>query len=126
MPNDDFLELTYEECTWPLIWRSLTITPAERRIVCESADENAHITKTDRRCSEAEWQKLKALLAACDFDAWQSEYFAPVLDGTRWHLTIRRADGRIKESDGMNAYPEGWEPFAALCDCCAELSAPAQ
>ena len=43
MKDGDLVELTYEERMWPLIWRSLTITTAERRIVCESADENAHI-----------------------------------------------------------------------------------
>ena len=126
MPNDDFTEWTYEERTWPLICRRLTVTAAERRIVCHGTDENGHITDTDHRCSEAEWRKLCELFAACRFDAWQKRYETPTLDGTLWQLTIRLADGRVIESGGLNGWPDEWERFAALGNYCAELSAPAR
>ena len=122
MPNDDFVELTYEERTWPLIRRRLTVTAAERRIVCHGTDENGHITDTDHRCSEAEWRKLEELFAVCNFSAWQEEYYEPVLDGTHWRLEIHGANGQVKKSDGMNAYPDEWKAFMAMCDYCADIA----
>jgi len=108
--------------TWPLKRWALTITAAERRVVCEIRDEDGKTETADHRCGDAEWAKLESLLAKCNFPAWREKYEKPVLDGTLWHLKIQYADGRTTESDGMNGYPDEWRDFTAMCEYCEEIS----
>ena len=117
MGNIAFTKLMDAADTWPLIRRELTITADDRRVVCES--ETKHI---EHRCGEAEWRKLGELLSVCNFPAWLEEYYEPVLDGTHWRLEIHGADGQVKKSDGMNAYPDEWKAFTTMCDYCADIA----
>ena len=117
MGNITFTKLKYMSDTWPLIRRELTITADDRRVVCESETE-----RIEHRCGEAEWRKLEELLSVCNFPAWLEEYYEPVLDGTHWRLEIHGADGQVRKSDGMNAYPDEWKAFVAMCDYCADIA----
>ena len=117
MGNTAFTKLKYASDTWPLIRRELTITAENRRVVCESETK-----RTEHQCTEAEWRKLEELFAVCNFSAWQEEYYEPVLDGTHWRLEIHGANGQVKKSDGMNAYPDEWKAFMAMCDYCADIA----
>lgn len=117
MENIAITKLIYASDTWPLIRRELTITEEDRRVVCESETE-----RIGHQCSEAEWRRLAELLTACDFPVWRDDYYEPVLDGTHWRLEIHGADGRIMKSEGMNAYPDEWPTFTAMCDYCADIA----
>ena len=112
-----FTELLYAADTWPLIRRELTITAEDRLVVCENETR-----RIEHQCNEAEWETLAELLSSCNFPAWQEEYYQPTLDGTHWRLEIRFADGSVKKSEGMNAYPNEWQPFMAMCDHCADIA----
>ena len=112
-----FTKLIYAADTWPLIRRELTITAEDRRVVCESETK-----RIEHQCTGAEWLKLEELFAACNFPAWQEEYYEPVLDGTHWRLEIHGADGQVRKSDGMNAYPDEWKAFMVMCDYCADIA----
>ena len=117
MGNIDFTRLTFTVDIWPLKRRELTLFPAERRVVCESGgDCSLH---AEHRFSDAEWRKLEELLASCDLAAWQETYERPVLDGEHWQLELRGADGRVRRSEGRNAWPDEWEAFEKFCDFCA-------
>ena len=117
MGNIAFTKLMYAADTWPLIRRELTITAEDRRVVCESETR-----RIEHQCSGAEWRKLEELLSGCNFPAWREEYYEPVLDGTHWRLEIHGADGQIRKSDGMNAYPDEWKSFMEMCDFCADIA----
>ena len=117
MGKVDFTKLVYAADTWPLIRRELAITAEDRRVVCESETK-----RIEHQCSEAEWRKLEELLPVCNFPAWQDEYYESVLDGTHWRLEIHGANGQVKKSDGMNAYPDEWKAFMAMCDYCADIA----
>lgn len=119
MGNMDFTRLTFSMDTWPLKRRDLTLFPAERRVVCESRSE-AGVRHAEHRFSDAEWQKIAALLAVCNFAAWSERYEQPMLDGTVWHLELLGADGQVRKSDGLNAYPDEWRSFRKFCNSCAE------
>ena len=121
MGDIGFSKLAYAENTWPLTRRELTIIPAGRKVICESGNESGS-AYMDHQCTDAEWRKLENLLAACDFSAWRSEYYQPVLDGVHWHLELRGNDGNVRVFDGMNDYPDCWEKFMAMCNYCAEIS----
>ena len=112
-----FTKLKYAADTWPLIRRELTITAEDHRVVCESETK-----RIEHQCGEAEWRQLEELFSDCNSPAWQDEYFEPVLDGTHWRLEIHGAEGQVKKSEGMNAYPDEWKAFVAMCDYCAEIA----
>ena len=112
-----FTKLMYAADTWPLIRRELTITAEDRRVVCESETK-----RTEHQCTDTEWRQLEELLSVCNFTAWQDEYYEPVLDGTHWRLEIHGANGQVKKSGGMNAYPDEWKAFMAICDYCADIA----
>ena len=117
MGKVDFTKLVYVADTWPLIRRELTITAEDRRVVCESGTKRA-----EHQCTEPEWRKLEEMLSVCNFPAWQEEYHKPVLDGMHWRLEIHDAEGQVRKSEGMNAYPDAWKVFAAMCDYCADIA----
>ena len=112
-----FTKLVYTADIWPLNRRELTITAEDRRVVCESENK-----RFEHQCDGPEWRDLEEMLAACNFPAWHEEYYEPVLDGTHWRLEIHDADGQVKKSDGMNAYPDAWNAFTAICDYCARIT----
>ena len=112
-----FEKLIYSADTWPLIRRELTINAEGRLVVCES-----ETGRVEHRCGEAEWEKLEGLLSVCNFPAWEKEYYKPVLDGTHWRLDIHKTDGLVSRSDGMNAYPDEWRHFMAMCEYCAKIA----
>ena len=118
MGNIDFTRLTFTVDTWPLKRRELTLFPAERRVVCESMGDR--FLRAEHRFSDAEWRKVDELLASCELAAWQETYEQPALDGTSWHLELRGTDGRVRRSEGLNAYPAEWQAFRKFCDYCAE------
>ena len=120
--NAAISKLIFWAYTWPLNWWALTITAAERRVVCEIRDEDGKTETADHRCGDAEWAKLEELLAKCNFSAWREEYDEPVLDGTCWHLEIQYADGQTMKSEGMNGYPDEWRDFETMCEYCEEIS----
>jgi hypothetical protein len=117
MGNFAFTKLIYAADTWPLLRRELTVVAKDRLVVCENEKE-----RVEHRCGGVEWEKLETLLSECNFSAWQEEYYEPVLDGTHWRLEIHRSDGQVGKSDGMNAYPDEWRAFTAMCDYCAEIA----
>ena len=115
-----FAKLIYTEDAWPLFrCRELTIIAEGRRVVCAGKDG-----RIEHRCGEAEWRKLEALLSACNFPAWRKEYRRQSWDGQSWHLEIHAADGHVRKSDGINAYPAEWPTFTAMCDYCEEIARP--
>ena len=115
-------KLIFTADTWPLKRWALTITAAERRVVCEIRDENGITETADHRCGDAEWAKLDGLLAKCNFSAWREKYERPALDGTHWHLEIQYADGRTMESNGLNDYPDEWRNFMAVWRYCKRIT----
>ena len=54
---------------------------------------------------DAEIEKFRSELESIRILKWEKEYFAPVLDGTSWSVTIKTADGEF-ESRGSNAFQE--------------------
>lgn len=65
--------------------------------------------------TEEQITKLDDLLSHIGAKDWSS-YWAPVLDGTQWSMSFRDETG-LHESDGSNAFPEG---FDELVDFLAE------
>ena len=53
---------------------------------------------------DAEIEKVSFGIESIRILKWEKEYFAPVLDGTSWSVTIKTADGEF-ESRGSNAFP---------------------
>ena len=45
---------------------------------------------------DAEIEKFRSELESIRILKWEKEYFAPVLDGTSWSVTIKTADGNLK------------------------------
>jgi hypothetical protein len=115
-------KLIFSADTWPLKRWALTVTAAERQVVCEIRDENGEIKTADHRCGDAKWEKLESLLAKCNFSAWREKYEEPVLNGTFWNLEIQYADGQTMKSEGMNGYPDEWKAFMTMCDYCADIA----
>ena len=96
-----FVELKYYADTWPLIRRrELTVTAEDRRVVCESETR-----RVGHRCNESEWRQLEELLSACDFPAWQEEYYEPVLDGTHWLVILLLPRREIADGEEFLQFP---------------------
>ena len=55
-------------------------------------------------------EKFRSELESISILKWEREYFAPVLDGTSWSVTIKTTDGEF-ESRGSNAFPRNWNRF---------------
>lgn len=62
------------------------------------------VTKTD--CIES--------LQNLYISEWKKRYFAPVLDGTQWELSLFFKNGRKKCYYGSNAFPFGYEELKEL------------
>ncbi|MBR2616683.1 MAG: hypothetical protein IKC56_00400 [Clostridia bacterium] len=59
-------------------------------------------------------KRLASKLRALHLQTWESDYFAPVLDGEDWELTATFACGSQKTVRGMNGYPQNWQDFLVL------------
>ena len=57
-------------------------------------------------------EKFRSELESISILKWEREYFAPVLDGTSWSVTIKTTDGEF-ESRGSNAFPRNWNRFCS-------------
>lgn len=64
---------------------------------------------------DAEIEKFRSELESIRILKWEKEYFAPVLDGTSWSVTIKTADGEF-ESRGSNAFPRNWNRFCSIIE----------
>ena len=71
-------------------------------------------------------KRLANKLKALHLQTWESDYFAPVLDGEDWELTATFACGSQKTVRGMNGYPPNWQDFLALYFWIAQTCEEAQ
>jgi len=55
-------------------------------------------------------EKFRSEMDSIRIFDWDREYFALVLDGTNWSVTIKTVGG-VFESSGSNAFPKNWGKF---------------
>jgi hypothetical protein len=62
-------------------------------------------------------ERIEAVLAECNYWGWESAYNDPnICDGTTWEIKVRggKSGKRAKNSEGINAFPLGWESVEAV------------
>lgn len=61
---------------------------------------------------DAAIEKFRSEMESIRILEWGKEYFAPILDGTSWSVTIK-TEGGLFESSGSNAFPRNWGKFCS-------------
>lgn len=76
-------------------------------------DDKPIITKVT--ISNGQFEQINTVLDKLEIDKFQEYYIFPgVCDGTQWSFTAYLASGKILETSGSNAWPEGFEEFIRL------------